>query len=281
MGKRNFSKDENDFKDVMSVNNINNNVSEIQNFKQDIASILKNDIKIIAKNDSQKNLINSIKNNEITICAGHPGSGKTFLAVAYALNLLRNKSNKFKKIYLVKSVTPLKGEEIGFIKGNWAEKIEPFMWSYCINIEKLILKSTLNYLLDKDYIKPFPLTYMRGASLDDCIIIADEFQNVSMTNSRTLMTRIGSNCKLIILGDYNQIDLKEKNESSLHTLIEIFKDIDNIGVIEMNKSDANIRNPLIDIIETKFNEIDEKNKNKKIRKIPIIPADELKFDNVV
>ena len=276
MSKNKF-KDEEDFKEIMTVDN----TSEIQKFKQEIAGILKNDIKIIAKNDSQKKLINSIKNNEISICAGRAGCGKTFVAVAYGLSLLRKTSNKFKKIYLVKSVTTLKGEEIGFIKGDWKEKVEPFMWSYYINMEKLIFESTLKILIDKDFIKPFPLAYMRGASLDNCIIIADEMQNVSLGNARTLLTRIGSNCKLILLGDFNQIDIKEKNESSLKTLIEMFKDIENIGVIEMSNSDTNVRNPLIDIIESKFNEIDEINKNKKTRKIPLVPKNELKFDNVV
>jgi phosphate starvation-inducible PhoH-like protein len=276
MSKNKF-KDEEDFKEIMTVDN----TSEIQKIKQDIAGVLKNDIKIVAKNDSQKKLINSIKNNEITISAGRAGCGKTYVAVAYALSLLRKTSNRFKKIYLVKSVTPIKGEELGFIKGDWKEKVEPFMWSYYINMEKLILESTLKYLIDKDYIKPFPLAYMRGASLDDCIIIADEMQNVSLGNARTLLTRIGSNCKLILLGDFNQIDIKETHLSSLKTLIENFKDINNIGVIEMNNSDTNIRNPLIDIIESKFNEIDEKNKNKKNRKISSLPVDEIKIDNVV
>lgn len=277
MSKKNRFKDEEDFNEIMN----SNNTSEIIKIKEDLNSILRNDIKIIAKNESQKKLINSIKNNEITICAGHAGCGKTFISVAYALSLLRKTSNKFKKIYLVKSVTPLKGEEIGFIKGSWEEKIGPFMWSYFINIEKLILEPTLKTLLEKEYIKPFPLTYMRGASLDDCIIITDEAQNISMSNSRTLLTRIGSNCKLIILGDFNQIDIKESELSSLQTLIDMFKETDNIGVIEMSKSDTNIRNPLIDVIESKFNELDEKNKNKKFRKIPSIPKEEIKHEVVI
>lgn len=161
------------------------------------------------------------------------------------------------------------------------DKVEPFMWSFYINIEKLILEPTLKVLLEKEYIKPFPLAYMRGASLDDCIIITDEAQNVTMSNARTLMTRIGSNCKLIILGDFNQIDIKESELSSLQTLIDMFKETDNIGVIEMSKSDTNIRNPLIDVIESKFNELDEKNKNKKFRKIPSIPKEEIKHDVVI
>lgn len=254
MGKDRF-KEQKDFEELISVNN----AVQIQKIKEDIGKLLASDIKIIAKNESQKKLINSIKNNEITICAGPAGCGKTFVAIAYALSLLRKPTNRFKKIYLVKSVTTLKGEEIGYLKGDWKEKVEPFMWSFYINMEKILLDSVVRILVEKDIIKPFPLAYMRGASLDDCIIIADEMQNVSLDNSRTLMTRIGSNCKLILLGDINQIDMKNKNESSLEYLLKIFANTDNIGSIEMSNEDTNVRNPIISIIEDKFNDFTTKN----------------------
>jgi phosphate starvation-inducible PhoH-like protein len=251
MAKRDRFQEEKEFVELTSVNS----GEQISKIKSEISKLLPNDIKIIAKNDSQKKLINSIKNNEITICAGPAGTGKTFVAMAYALSLLRKNTNRYKKIYLVKSVTTLKGEEIGFLKGDLKEKIEPFMWSFYINMEKLLLDSTIKALIDKDIIRPFPLAYMRGASLDDCIIIADEMQNVTLDNSRTLLTRIGSNSKLILLGDINQIDMKNKSESSLEILLELFDDVDNMGVIKMNEEDTNVRNPLITIIENKYKEL--------------------------
>lgn len=254
MAKDRF-KEQRDYEELVSINS----TVQIQKNKEDIAKLLPSDIKIIAKNESQKKLINSIKNNEITICAGPAGCGKTFVAIAYALSLLRKPTNRFKKIYLVKSVTTLKGEEIGYLKGDWKEKVEPFMWSFYINMEKLLLDSVVKILVEKDIIKPFPLAYMRGASLDDCIIIADEMQNVSLDNSRTLMTRIGSNCKLILLGDINQIDMKNKNESSLENLLKIFSNTDNIGSIEMSDEDTNVRNPIISVIEDKFRDFIIKN----------------------
>ena len=107
-------------------------------------------------------------------------------------------------------------------------------------------------LIMQDIIRPFPLSYIRGSSLDDCIIIADEMQNVTFDNSRTLLTRIGSNCKLIVLGDINQIDLRNKHESSLKVLLELFEGIKNIGVVKMSEEDTNIRNPLINVIEKQY-----------------------------
>jgi len=253
-------------KDFLELTSVNSGV-QIGKIKEEIGKLLPNDIKIIAKNESQKKLINSIKNNEITICAGRAGTGKTFVAIAYALSLLRKSSNRFKKIYLVKSVTTLKGEELGFLKGDLKEKIDPFMWSFYINMEKLILESSMKTLLDKDIIRPFPLAYMRGASLDDCIIIADEMQNVTLDNSLTLLTRIGSNSKLILLGDINQIDMKNKHESSLEILLDMFEEVQNIGVIRMSNEDTNVRNPLIAVIEEKYLEYQKKPKKKTVNMV--------------
>lgn len=243
-------KEEKEFNELTSVNS----TEQVSRVKDEISKLIPNDIKIIAKNESQKKLINSIKNNEITICAGPAGTGKTFVALAYALSLLRKSSNRHKKIYLIKSVTTLKGEEMGFLKGDLKEKFDPFMWSFYINMEKLILENSIKTLVEKEIIRPFPLAYIKGSSLDDCIIIADEMQNVSLDNSRTLMTRIGSNSKLILLGDINQIDLKNKQESSLEVMLKIFENTENIGVIEMSKEDTNVRNPIISVIEEKYQE---------------------------
>jgi phosphate starvation-inducible protein PhoH len=248
--KRDRVKEERDFKELTSVNS----ESQVKCVKDEVAKLLPNDIKILARNESQKKLINSIKNNEITICAGRAGTGKTYVAIAYALSLLRKSSNRYRKIYLVKSVTTLKGEELGFLKGDLKEKIDPFMWSFYINMEKIIMESTVKQLVDTDIIRPFPIAYLRGVSLDDCIIIADEMQNVTLDNSLTLLTRIGSNCKLIVLGDVNQVDMKDKADSSLRALVEMFEGVDNMGVIRMDENDENVRNPLIKVIEEKYKE---------------------------
>lgn len=225
-----------------------------ERIKDKIQAILNKETKVIAKNESQKTLIRLIKAKEITICSGPAGSGKTFVSLALALGLLRNKNNHFRKIYLIKSVTTLKGEEIGFLKGDLSEKFEPFMMSFVINMEKMIEDSELKNLFECDIIRPFPLAYIRGASLDNCIIVADEMQNVSLDNARTLLTRVGQNSKLILLGDTNQIDLRNKEESSLEPILNMFKDVEEIGCVTMSEEDKNIRNPIITKIENKFKE---------------------------
>lgn len=245
----------------MVFNEIVNNPTSISEINKTIT----HEIKVVAKNDSQIKLINSIKNNEITICSGLAGSGKTYVALAQALSLLKKNGNEYKKIYLIKSVTPLKGESVGYIKGSLEDKLIPYMWSFNINILKIISENTLKSLNDKKFIETYPLTYLRGVSLDNCIIILDEAQNVTIDNAQTVMTRIGENCKLIILGDIDQIDLTNKRDSSLHILINIFDDVENIGIIKMSADDVNIRNPIITIIQKKFKEFYKtKNNDKKL-----------------
>ena len=249
MGRDRY-KEEKEYEELISVNS----GEEVSRIKSEIRNLLPNDGKIVAKNPSQIKLIKSIKSNEITICAGPAGTGKTFVAMGIALGLLKKTTNRYKRIYLVKSVKTLKDEEVGFLPGDIREKIEPAMWSFFLNMEKIMLKNSIETLVEKDIIRPAPLAFIRGTSLDDCIIIADEMQNVTLDNSRTLLTRIGSNAKIILLGDINQIDMRNKGESSLEVLLELFKDTDNIGVIKMNDEDTNIRNPLINVIEKKYKE---------------------------
>ena len=220
--------------------------------KENVNSVLNTEIKVIAKNESQKELIRSIKGNEITICTGKAGTGKTFVSLALALGLLKQKTSKFSKLYLVKSVTTLRDEGVGFLKGSLQEKLEPFMWSFFINMEKMMNETEMKQLLEYDVVRPFPLAYARGTTLDNALIIADEMQNVSTDNARTLLTRIGKNSKMILLGDSNQIDLKNKEESSLEPLLKMFNGVEKIGCVRMDDNDINIRNPLINIIEEKF-----------------------------
>ena len=242
------------------INTISNGVlsdeERISNEKKAIRSILNRDIKVIAKNNSQKDLIKSILSKEILICSGPAGTGKTFISLGLALGLLRAENNKFTKIYLVKSVTTLKGEEIGYLKGDLKEKIEPFIWSFVLNVEKLIPDVLIRSIVDSDYVRPFPLAYARGVSIDNAIIIADEVQNISIDNMHTLMTRIGENSKMILLGDTKQVDLKNKDESSLNQLINMFENVDKIGIVEMSSHEENVRNPIINIIEEKFEELE-------------------------
>lgn len=211
---------------------------------------IKVDIKY--KTANQKHLVTEIKNKEIVICSGLPGTGKTFLSCAVALELLK-KDPRYRKIVIVKSVTTLKDEEIGFLKGTMKEKMEPFMYSFMHNFEKVIGKQNVEALRANNMIEELPIAYMRGINIDNSITIIDEAQNISIDNIRTIMTRLGENSKMIFLGDENQIDMKKKSESSLNFIIDKFKDFEEVGTVVLGEDDV-VRNPLIKKIEQIFRE---------------------------
>jgi|TARA_R110000765_G_scaffold45632_7_gene94309 phosphate starvation-inducible PhoH-like protein len=205
-------------------------------------------IRVKCKTENQKILVNAIKEKEVVICSGPAGTGKTFLACAEALKLIK-RNGKYKKIVIVKSVTTLKNEEIGFLKGNLREKMEPFMFSFVHNFEKIVGQSITSRLRELKTIEELPIAYMRGINLDRSIIIIDEAQNISQENIRTIMTRLGKDSKMIFLGDERQQDSKGGN--GLTFLMDHFTDIEEIGCVQFTKSDV-VRNPLIAKIERVF-----------------------------
>ena len=203
------------------------------------------------RTQNQGKLRESIRNNEITIVSGLPGTGKTYIACAEALKLIKSKP-KYKKILLVKSVTQLKGEELGHLPGDLNEKFDPYLGSFIDNFEKIIGESLTRKLRELGLINIQPLAFVRGRSIDNTIIVVDEAQNITLDNMRTLMTRIGDNSKMIILGDVKQKDLRNKKDSSLEVIIDRFKNMDNFGCVELRDPEDVVRNPIIKIIEETF-----------------------------
>jgi phosphate starvation-inducible PhoH-like protein len=210
-------------------------------------------VELKAKNPNQKLFASFIEDKEIVICSGPAGTGKTYVACAQALKLFKN-DQRYKKIYIVKSVTTLKDEEIGFLKGTLDEKMEPYIYSFIHNFEKIVGRSITKTLRDNGSIEVMPIAFLRGINFDDCIVLIDECQNITHDNMRTIMTRIGTNCKMIFLGDTGQIDLKMKKNSSLPMIMEKFSKIEEFGCIALSDEDI-VRNPLIKKIEQVFNEL--------------------------
>lgn len=203
------------------------------------------------KNEKQSLLIDIINEKEVILVKGVPGSGKTICSLGAALNLL---GNIYKKIIIVKSVTTLPNESIGYLKGDLSSKMEPFMFSFKWNIEKLCGEGSFDKLIDKKLIEILPLAYVRGITIDNAIVIFDEVQNTSIHIFRTMMSRIGENAKYILLGDTEQIDLKKKEESCLQEIFNLFKDESYIGTVEFNDDDC-VRNPIIPKILQKLKEV--------------------------
>ena len=194
-----------------------------------------------AKNQKQQQLVNLIEDKEVILATGVAGTGKTYVALATALSLL---GPIYKKVVLVKSVTTLPGEEIGFLKGGMEQKMEPFVMSYVWNIDKICGQGSALSLMNKKIVEVLPLAFIRGLSIDNSIVIIDEAQNIDAHTFKTMMTRIGEDSKYIFLGDVEQIDRKKKSESCLQKVMDIFKDSPIIGTIEFTDEDC-VRNPII------------------------------------
>lgn len=194
-----------------------------------------------AKNQKQQRLVNLIEDKEVILATGVAGTGKTYVALATALSLL---GPIYKKVVLVKSVTTLPGEEIGFLKGGMEQKMEPFVMSYVWNIDKICGQGSASSLMNKKIVEVLPLAFIRGLSIDNSIVIIDEAQNIDAHTFKTMMTRIGEDSKYIFLGDVEQIDRKKKSESCLQKVMDIFKDSPIIGTIEFTDEDC-VRNPII------------------------------------
>lgn len=193
------------------------------------------------RNDKQAEMINLIKNKEVVIAIGSSGTGKTFCALATALNLL---GERYKRIVLIKSVTTIPDEAIGFLPGSAAEKTEPFMMSFTWNIDKMCGKGASAELIKKGLVEVLPIAFIRGLSIDNSIVIVDESQNITNHTFKTIMTRIGEDSKYIFLGDIEQIDKKKSSESCLSKVIEIFKNSKEVGTLEFTDADC-VRNPII------------------------------------
>ena len=194
-----------------------------------------------AKNYKQQQLVNLIEDKEVILATGVAGTGKTYVALATALSLL---GPIYKKVVLVKSVTTLPGEEIGFLKGGMEQKMEPFVMSYVWNIDKICGQGSASSLMNKKIVEVLPLAFIRGLSIDNSIVIIDEAQNIDTHTFKTMMTRIGEDSKYIFLGDVEQIDRKKKSESCLQKVMDIFKDYPIMGTIEFTDEDC-VRNPII------------------------------------
>lgn len=174
----------------------------------------------------------------------------TYVALATALSML---GEVYKRIILVKSVTTIPGEEIGFLKGSMEQKMEPFVMSYMWNIDKICGVNSSQDLLNKRLLDVLPLAYIRGLSIDDSIVIIDESQNLDPHTFKSIITRIGDNSKYIFLGDTEQVDRRKKNESCLQQVLDIFEGDKLIGTLQFTDEDC-VRNPIIPKILNKLRE---------------------------
>jgi len=214
-------------------------------------SILKGKVKLKCKNPKQKKYSKMIDNNQITLCTGPSGVGKSYISIVKALELLKNPNNNYSKIIIITPVVESE-EKIGYLKGSLSDKLDPYLFSTYYLIDKVIGEFNRKKLVELEIIKPLAIAYLRGVNIDNSIVIFEEAQNSTKRAMKTVLTRIGYESKFIISGDIEQIDrFKNDDDSGLKDAVNKIKDINDVGVMEFDNNDV-VRNPIISKILNQY-----------------------------
>jgi phosphate starvation-inducible PhoH-like protein len=224
-----------------------------QSRKDLINSLIKRKSKNKFLTENQKEYYRLLTSNQITICSGPAGVGKSYIAMKAAVDLLMEPDNGYEKIIIVRPAVEAE-EKLGALPGNLEEKLDPYIFPSYYLLNKIIGKEAREKLKDAEIIEVFALAYMRGMNIDNSILIFEEAQNSTPNQMKLLLTRIGSNSKFFISGDLEQTDrYKDKKQSGLYDAINRFTHINDIGTFEFNEKDV-VRNPLISKILQKYDE---------------------------
>lgn len=209
--------------------------------------------------EKQKQLIDIIDKNIITIIQGVAGTSKTLSAVYAGLKLLSE--GKIKKIILTKSIIEANGENLGYLPGNQHDKVSPYLESYFNNFEKILDKFTIDLLRTSGLIEFKPIAYMRGSTFDNSLIILDEAQNTAISGLMLVCTRLGQGSKLIILGDVSQNDIS-RGDVKLTELSEMIEGLEHCQNFTFGKEDIKRSEFLIKLTE-RYEEYKDKLHSKK------------------
>ena len=196
---------------------------------------------IKAKTVNQQRLVEISSENDLVFAVGPAGTGKTYTAVALAVNALKNR--EVRRIVMTRPAVEA-GENLGFLPGDLKEKLDPYLQPLYDALRDMLPKEKLDFYLENKTIEIAPLAFMRGRTLDDAYVILDESRNTTTSQMKMFLTRMGENSRFIITGDPTQIDLPKHQKSGLKEVLIKLKDIKGIGIVELDGRDV-LRHPLV------------------------------------
>ena len=196
---------------------------------------------ISPKTEGQKAYVNIVQKNDVVFSIGPAGTGKTFIAVAFAVAALEN--HEVDRIILCRPAVEA-GESLGFLPGDIKEKLDPYLPPLYDSLRTLFPENKIIQLLERKTIEVVPLAYMRGRTLDSAYMILDEAQNATVMQMKMFLTRLGIGSRAIITGDVTQIDLQRRSDSGLVQVAGILKDVEGIGFVMLDQNDV-VRHPLV------------------------------------
>ncbi len=197
--------------------------------------------KISGRGKSQQQYLSQIKTSDLTIGVGPAGTGKTYLAVASAVEALEN--DLVDRLILVRPAVEA-GERLGFLPGDLAQKIDPYLRPMYDALFEMMGQQKVAKCIERNIIEIAPLAYMRGRTLNDAFIILDEAQNTTIDQMKMFLTRIGFGSKAVITGDITQVDLPRDKTSGLRHALKLLSNVDGIGVTRFQNADI-VRHPLV------------------------------------
>lgn len=193
------------------------------------------------RTDGQGRYVQALQSHDAVICVGPAGSGKTYLAVAWAVSLLNTK--KVRKIVLVRPAVEA-GERLGFLPGDLVAKISPYLRPLYDALADMMEPETVKKYMESEVIEILPLAYMRGRTLSHACIILDEGQNATAEQMKMFLTRMGTNSRVIVTGDLTQTDLPRTVRSGLADAVQRLKDVEGLSIVYLDQTDI-VRNPLV------------------------------------
>jgi phosphate starvation-inducible PhoH-like protein len=202
------------------------------------------------RTDGQGRYVQALRDNDVVICVGPAGTGKTFLAVGMAVTLLRQ--GAVKKIVLVRPAVEA-GERLGFLPGDLVAKINPYLRPLLDSLNDLIDYEQVKKYMENEVIEIVPLAFMRGRTLNSAVIILDEGQNATVSQMKMFLTRMGMNSKIIVTGDLTQTDLPPTLKSGLNDAVHRLRGIPRLAVVTLDESDI-VRHALVQHIVKAYEE---------------------------
>src|SRR5262245_4036887 len=206
--------------------------------------------RIVPRTQGQARYIQSIREHDITFSIGPAGTGKTYLAVAVAVEALKH--HQIRKIVLVRPAVEA-GESLGFLPGDLHAKINPYLRPLLDALHEMIDYDQMKRYMEQDVIEVVPLAYMRGRTLNESFIILDEAQNTTIAQMKMFLTRMGQGSKIVISGDTTQIDLPRPSASGLVDAVARLRDISGVNIVQLNKADI-VRHRLVQEIVRAYEE---------------------------
>ena len=221
-----------------------NGMNNVKNGKRNSISemsISTPNVHISPNSGNQENYVSTIRNKVLTFGIGPAGTGKTYLAVALAVQKLV--SGEVEKILLVRPAVEA-GEKLGFLPGDLNQKVDPYLRPLYDALYEMLGFKEASQLIERNVIEVVPLAFMRGRTLNNSFIILDESQNATVEQMKMFLTRFGFGSKVVVTGDITQIDLPKNTLSGLVHSLDVLKSIEDVGLVEFDSKDV-VRHGLV------------------------------------